>query len=180
MLEGRRQILLGGALGLGATAILPAGAVAEGTDEVSRTAESIHQERFFKATRRRVYPALTVQQQFDQVARMSAAMQSAGMARSPRRSEIVQHVGGAFALFGAYITGRQIELVPDELIVQAWRVGSWDPGVYSLARFKLLDTDGTRLIFDHTGFPTGQGEHLADGWQANYWTPLEKFLAGAS
>ncbi len=23
----------------------------------------------------------------------------------------------------------------------------------------------------------GQGEHLAAGWKANYWEPLEKFLA---
>jgi len=35
----------------------------------------------------------------------------------------------------------------------------------------------TKIIFDHTGFPQGKGEHLADGWKANYWEPLEKYLS---
>jgi predicted TIM-barrel fold metal-dependent hydrolase len=35
---------------------------------------------------------------------------------------------------------------------------------------------GTRIVFDHTGFPKGQAQHLAEGWKANYWEPLEKYL----
>jgi hypothetical protein len=51
------------------------------------------------------------------------------------------------------------------------------PGVYSIARFELVkDGAGTRLVFDHTGFPKGQGEHLSQGWHKNYWEPLEKVL----
>jgi len=93
-------------------------------------------------------------------------------------TEISREVGGAFALFGGYITGRHIELVPNERIVQAWRVGSWDPGVYSIAKFVLAEQgSGTKIVFDHTGFPRGLGEHLAAGWKAHYWEPLEKFLA---
>jgi activator of HSP90 ATPase len=85
---------------------------------------------------------------------------------------------GAFSLFGGYIVGRQIELVPNERIIQAWRVGRWDPGVYSIARFELVDQgSGTQLVFDHSGFPKGEAEHLAAGWKGNYWEPLGKFLA---
>jgi len=36
---------------------------------------------------------------------------------------------------------------------------------------------GTKLIFDHTGFPAGAGEHLAVGWKSNYWDPMEKLLS---
>ena len=51
-----------------------------GTDEeVSHTAEAIHQENAFKASRKRVYAALTDSKQFHQVTQLSAAMQS-GMA----------------------------------------------------------------------------------------------------
>jgi activator of HSP90 ATPase len=100
------------------------------------------------------------------------------MAKMQKPTEISQHVGGAFALFGGYITGRQIELVPDELIVQAWRVGSWDRGVYSIARFELIAQGAsTKIIFDHTGFPKGQAERLASGWQEHYWDPLVKYLS---
>ena len=68
--------------------------------------------------------------------------------------------------------------MPDERIVQAWRAGSWEPGVYSIAEFELMEQDsGTRLVFNHKGFPKDLGEHLASGWKMNYWEPLAKFLA---
>ena len=93
-------------------------------------------------------------------------------------TEISREAGSAFALFGGYITGRQIELVPNARIVQAWRVGNWDPGAYSIAKFELADQgSGTKIVFDHTGFPKGAAEHLAAGWKSNYWEPLGKFLA---
>ena len=45
-------------------------------------------------------------------------------------------------------------------------------------RFELLDPGpGTRIVFDHSGFPAGKAEHLAAGWHAHYWEPLEKILA---
>jgi hypothetical protein len=34
----------------------------------------------------------------------------------------------------------------------------------------------TKIKFDHTGFPKGQAEHLAEGWRGNYWEPLAKVL----
>jgi activator of HSP90 ATPase len=69
-------------------------------------------------------------------------------------------------------------LIPDELIVQAWRAGSWGPGLYSIARFQLLAQGaGTQIHFDHTVFPLGEAGHLAEGWRGNYWDPLAKLLA---
>jgi activator of HSP90 ATPase len=68
--------------------------------------------------------------------------------------------------------------VSNERIVQAWRAGSWSPGIYSIARFELTEQGtGTKIVFDHTGFPQGTAEHLAEGWKVNYWEPLEKYLA---
>jgi len=85
--------------------------------------------------------------------------------------------GSAFMLFGGHIAGRQIELVSNERIVQAWRVVTWSPGVYSIARFELKEQgSSTKLVFEHVGFPEGQGQHLAEGWKVNYWEPLEKYL----
>ena len=108
---------------------------------------------------------------------MSGAVKS-GMVKAPNPPEISREAGGAFSLFGGYVTGRHIELVPNERIVQAWRAGSWDPGIYSIARFELVEQgSGTKIVFDHTGFPKGDGEHLAAGWKMNYWEPLEKLLA---
>jgi len=63
------------------------GARAGAEEEVSRTAESIHMEPVFKASRKRVYEALTETKQFDKVIHLSAAMKS-GMPPDAKPTEI--------------------------------------------------------------------------------------------
>jgi uncharacterized protein YndB with AHSA1/START domain len=173
----RRQMISALVIAFGGSALGSAEAWAGTEEEISRTAESIHQELVFKASRKRVYEALTDTKQFNSVVLLSAAMKS-GMAPDAKPTEISHEAGGAFSLFGGYVTGRQIELVANERIVQAWRAGGWDPGIYSIAKFDLVEQgSGTKIVFDHAGFPKGKAEHLAEGWKINYWEPLEKFLS---
>jgi activator of HSP90 ATPase len=81
--------------------------------------------------------------------------------------------GAAFTAFGGHITGRHVELVPGKRVVQAWRAKTWPEGLYSIARFELAaDGSGTKLVFDHTGFPEDMKEHLSQGWKANYWDKM--------
>jgi activator of HSP90 ATPase len=177
----RRQAIVGvamafGGLTLGDLALGSTKAWAGSDDGISHTAESIHQEAVFKASRKRVYEALTDSKQFDKVIQLSGVMQAMHLGDKP--AEISREVGGAFTLFGGYITGRQVELLPNERIVQAWRTGRWAPGVYSIAKFELVEQgSGTKIVFDHTGFPKGEAEVLASGWKAHYWEPIEKLLA---
>jgi activator of HSP90 ATPase len=124
---------------------------------------TLHQEVDFSASPKRVYEALLDANQFSALSSMPA--------------EIDRKVGGAFSLFGAHIVGRIVELVPDQRIVEAWRPVDWTAGVYSIARFELKPHGtGTRLVFDHTGFPEGQHDHLMEGWKTNYWDNLTKYL----
>jgi len=172
----RRRAIVGVAIACAGLALGSTEARAADDDGISRTAESIHQEPVFKASRKRVYEALTETRQFDKIVQLSGVTKS--MAPGSKPTEISREAGGAFVLFGGYVTGRHIELVPNERIVQAWRAGSWDPGIYSIARFQLVDAGSeTKIVFDHTGFPKGTAEHLAAGWKANYWEPLRSFLA---
>jgi len=173
----RRQAIAGVAAAIGGLVLGSTRAWAGTEEGISHTAESIHLEPVFKASRKRVYEALADAKQFVKVVQLSAAMKG-GTPPGAAPAEISREAGGAFSLFGGYITGRQIELVPNERIVQAWRAGGWDPGYYSIAKFELVEQgSGTRIVFDHTGFPIGRAEHLAEGWKGNYWEPLEKFLA---
>jgi len=172
----RRQAIVGVAMVFGGLTLGSIKAWAGAEDEISHTAESIHQEPVFKANRKHIYDALTDSRQFDKVIQLSGVLQAMHLGDKP--AEISREVGGAFTLFGGYITGRQIELVPNERIVQAWRAGGWAPGVYSIARFELVEQgSGTKIVFDHTGFPKGEAESLASGWKAHYWEPIEKLLA---
>ena len=176
-LVNRRRVISGGAAVLGFLAAAAGRAWGAGDEDILRAEEAIHQEPVFKASRKRVYEALTDANQFGKVVQLSAAMQGGGMKTGAAPVTISREAGGAFAAFGGYISGRQIELVPDERIVQVWRAGSWDPGSYSIAKFVLVEQGAeTKIKFDHTGFPKGQAEHLAEGWRINYWEPLAKFL----
>ena len=125
---------------------------------------SIHYEIDFKASPHRLYEAILDQKQFAAFSGMPATID-----RTP---------GGAFSMFGGMILGRNVELVPDQRIVQAWRSPSFDPGIYSIVHFEFKPRGAeTTLIFDHTGFPAGHYDSLDSGWQHHYWEPLKKFLA---
>ena len=120
----------------------------------SRKSIIIHQEVDFKASPQRLYEALLDSKQFS--------------AFSARPAEINRELGGAFSLFGGHIVGRNVELVPNQRIVQAWRVVTWREGVYSIAKFELkAQGSGTHLVFDHTGFPEDLRDHLAEGWESH-------------
>ncbi len=151
----RRQ-LLGGSAALGAavSAVRAAPASADA---------SIHQEVDFKASPQRLYEALLDEKQFS--------------AFSGAAAQIHREAGGAFRLFGGRVIGRHIELIPNQRVVQAWRVETWAPGFYTIVKFELTaQGSGTRIVFDHTGFAPEDREHLSEGWPRMYWEPLRKYL----
>jgi activator of HSP90 ATPase len=176
----RRELIRGAVVAVGSGGLSAALVAAAAEDSgVSRSAASIHQEISFNANPRRVYLTLIGVSQFDRVVRLSGAMRSAGMEQrlSQHPTRMGQSEGEAFSLFGGYITGRHILLRSSELIVQAWRAESWEPDEYSIVRFKLTAADsGTRIVFDHMGFPSNEADHLAAGWYDNYWRPMAKVL----
>ena len=94
-------------------------------------------------------------------------------------AEIDPKPGGAFSLFGGMVVGRNIELVPNQRIVQAWRVvADFPDGVYTMVKFELIPRDSqTSVILDQTGFAEGDFDHLSLGWHSHYWEPLKIFLA---
>jgi activator of HSP90 ATPase len=129
----------------------------------NRSRTFLHQEVDVKATPQRIYDVLLDSKQFAAFTGMPA--------------EIDPNAGGAFSMFGGLIVGRNIELVPNQRIVQAWRPTHWDPGVYSLVKFELKPRGSeTTIVLDHTGFPEGDYDSLNAGWKSRYWDPLKKFL----
>src|SRR5882757_4385600 len=126
---------------------------------------SLHQEVDFKASPQRIYEALLSSKDF------------AAFTGAP--AEIDPKAGGAFSLFGGMVVGRNVELVPNQRIVQAWRViADFPEGVYTLVKFELKPRGSqTSVILDQTGFAEGDFDHLSEGWHSHYWEPLKIFLA---
>jgi activator of HSP90 ATPase len=131
----------------------------------------IHQEIDFKETPQRLYQTLLNSKEF------SACTKKSFNDFSEMSANIDSSVGGIFSLFDGHIIGRILELVPNQRIVEAWRVVDWPAGAYSIAKSEFKQQgSGTHLVFDHVGFPRGLKEHLAIGWQQHYWDALHKYF----
>jgi activator of HSP90 ATPase len=166
----RRQAVAGIAVGLVACARALAETQQPSMNQVPATTPnskrtSLHQEVDFKATPQRIYQALLSSKDF------------AAFTGAP--AEIDPKAGGAFSLFGGMVVGRNVELVPNQRIVQAWRVvADFPDGVYTMVKFELKPRDSqTSVVLDQTGFAEGDFDHLSAGWHSHYWEPLKIFLA---
>jgi activator of HSP90 ATPase len=144
---------------------LPVGA------QVTDSAITIHQETDFKASPGQLYEVLISSKAFSDCTKKSFPT------FSPVSARIDSVAGGTFSLFDGHIVGRILELVPNERIVEAWRVVDWPAGIYSIAKFEFRPNKaGTTIVFDHTGFPKGLKAHLASGWTEHYWAALSNYL----
>jgi uncharacterized protein YndB with AHSA1/START domain len=131
---------------------------------------SIHQEAVIKVSPGQVFEYLTNGEIFAAATEMPA--------------QVTDREGEPFSLFGGRVEGRQIELVPGERVVQAWRFGSahpdtWEPGVYSIVRFTLRpEGEATRLVIDHNGIPPEWQDHIESGYPMFYEAPLVRYFGG--
>jgi activator of HSP90 ATPase len=93
-------------------------------------------------------------------------------------AKISRRVNGQIMAYDGYITGRNLELIPDRKIVQEWRAVDWQPGQTSQVTFELSAIPaGTRLEFTHTGLPEGTEAEFTRGWIENYWEPMQRLFA---
>jgi activator of HSP90 ATPase len=123
----------------------------------------IHQTVTFNVSPHEVYEALMDSEKH--------AAFSGGSAR------ISREVGGSYMAYDDYITGKNIELIPDKKIVQDWRAVDWPEGVFSRITFELTPVpEGTRLVFTHADLPEGTEEEFTQGWIDNYWEPMKKYF----
>ena len=78
-----------------------------------------------------------------------------------------------------YITGRNLELVPGERIVQSWRTTQFtDEHEDSIITVTLEEIeDGTLLTLVHSNVPEGQTSYEQGGWQEHYFVPMKEYFA---
>ena len=124
---------------------------------------SITQEIEFEASPDKVYGTLMSSDDFG--------------AATGAAARIEDTEGAPFSCFDGKITGRQIELIPNERVVQAWRAGNWPESRYSVVTFDLRAAgSGTRLTLHHEAFPEDASDHLESGWSKMYWEPLARYF----
>jgi activator of HSP90 ATPase len=95
-------------------------------------------------------------------------------------AKISRKVGGKWSAFGGMILGKTLALVPNRMIVQAWRSSAWkkaDPDSILVVRFQKA-RDGAAAHLAHVGVPPYDLKGVTQGWKKYYWEPWRKYLMG--
>lgn len=94
------------------------------------------------------------------------------------KARISRKVGGPISAWDGYISGKNLKVEPDKVIVQAWRTVEFNEGEPdSKVMFHLSKKGkGTRLIFVHSNVPDRLADELSQGWHDSYWDPLKAYL----
>jgi activator of HSP90 ATPase len=93
-------------------------------------------------------------------------------------AKISEKVGGRFTAFGGAIAGRNLLLVPNRMIVQAWRATHWpqsDPDSVLILRFSETHGQG-RIDLVHVNVPEHDHDGVSKGWPSYYWDPWKAYL----
>jgi uncharacterized protein YndB with AHSA1/START domain len=92
---------------------------------------------------------------------------------------IGKKVGDKFSAYSGYITGVNVDLVPGDRIVQAWRGSDFPEGIFSMVAFNLSPTKdgGTELVLTHRGVPKALIPSIEQGWRDFYWDKIKNYLS---
>ena len=98
-----------------------------------------------------------------------------------RKAIISRKIGGAFSISGDEVSGINVDLVPGQRIVQAWRHRRFPEGIFSMAAVTLTPTadGGTELVLTHRGVPKELIPETELAWREQYWSKIKAYLAEA-
>jgi uncharacterized protein YndB with AHSA1/START domain len=93
-------------------------------------------------------------------------------------AEMSDRVGAEVSAWDGYISGRNLELVPDERIIQSWRTSEFaDEQEDSVITVVLEEIgDATLLMLEHSNVPDEQRSYEEGGWQSNYFEPMVAYF----
>jgi activator of HSP90 ATPase len=91
---------------------------------------------------------------------------------------ISDQVGVDFQAWDGYIHGKNIELITNQRIVQAWRTVEFSDDEPDSRIEVTLEPVGrqTKLTLRHTGLPPHGGQY-EQGWVDSYFEPMKEFFS---
>jgi activator of HSP90 ATPase len=96
------------------------------------------------------------------------------------QAKISAKEGSSYSVHNGYITGKNLKLVKDRLIVQTWRAKDWSNDDYDSTFIISLEQQGKNAMLHaiHTNVPDKHAKGIDKGWHEFYWEPWKKHLAG--
>lgn len=88
--------------------------------------------------------------------------------------------GSRYSAHGGYITGKNLQLIKDKMIVQTWRAVGWDKEDLDSIFMIKLEPKGKDVILHaiHANLPDKHSGHIGKGWYDHYWNPWKQHIAG--
>jgi activator of HSP90 ATPase len=95
------------------------------------------------------------------------------------KAKISRKAGASWSAFNGMIGGKNLFILPSQMIVQAWRAPSWKKQDWSILvlRFSKV-AGGSQIDLIHAGVPAYDQKGVRAGWPKFYWKPWKKYLAG--
>ena len=86
--------------------------------------------------------------------------------------------GAKFSAHGGYITGKNLQLIKDRLIVQSWYGTDWDKGVMDSTFILSFEQKGKDVVINmvHANIPDKHVAGIKTGWSDYYWKPWRIYL----
>jgi activator of HSP90 ATPase len=95
------------------------------------------------------------------------------------KAKIDPKVKGKFTAWEDYISGTNLELIPNKKIVQAWRTTEF-PAKHPDSILEVIlepAAKGTKVTLVHSEIPEGQSADYKKGWKDFYLTPMKKYFS---
>jgi uncharacterized protein YndB with AHSA1/START domain len=94
-------------------------------------------------------------------------------------AEMSDEIGAEISAWDGYISGRNLELIPGERIVQSWRTTKFsDEHQDSIITVTLEELDdGTLLTLVHSNVPDDHRSYEEGGWHSRYFEPMQAYFA---
>jgi activator of HSP90 ATPase len=93
-------------------------------------------------------------------------------------AKIQRKEGIKFSAYDGYCYGKNLQLIPNQLIIQSWRAADWDEDEATSTFILLLEqsSDDAIVHMTHANVPAHQYKALKDGWNSFYWKPWKEYL----
>ena len=95
-------------------------------------------------------------------------------------AKIKDEVGTKYSAHGGWITGKNLHLVKNKMIVQTWRGKDWNKEDQDSVFIIKLEPKGkdTILHATHANVPEKSVDGIKKGWNDHYWNHWKEVLAG--
>jgi len=93
-------------------------------------------------------------------------------------ASISRAVGANFSAFNGMISGKNLLIVPKQMIVQSWRAGIWRESDLDSVLVLVFEAAaaGGRITLTHVNVPEYDHRGVTEGWEKYYWTPWRAYL----